>query len=146
MRTLSWAMAGIIGLGLGTSMGVPTASQAEVRYDSSVRRAAIERMQDKLGAMRGSITPESRNVRLTEQMIELLAPIRAKNGVVEAQPSFSTTAPASNVTANSAPLDGTYTASTSSDLANSAAAGSSDARRILATVEKMMQESRQNGF
>ncbi len=43
---------------------------------SSVQRAAIEKMQSKLGAIRGSIEPNNHNIFLTIDMIERLKPIR----------------------------------------------------------------------
>jgi len=149
MRALRGTLAGLLALGLGLGLGLgPWANTgfkgtayAELRYDSNVRKAAIARMQEKLGTLRGTIRPGSPDVRLTEQMIELLAPIRARNGVVEARPA---TPVSSNASASlpKSQFDRTHTASTEPDLANSPDAGSSDARRILAAVEEMMRNDR----
>jgi len=54
---------------------------------STVRKAAIERMQTKLGSIRGSLNPGSRNVYLTEKMIEQLKPIRTTPVVAEQFPA-----------------------------------------------------------
>ncbi len=48
---------------------------ARAEYISQVRLAAIERMQSKLGTIRGSLTQSSNNIFLTTMMIEMLRPI-----------------------------------------------------------------------
>lgn len=53
---------------------ITTAAVAEDRGISSVRKAAIERMQSRLGGIRGSIAPGDINVRLTTRMIEMRRP------------------------------------------------------------------------
>lgn len=51
-------------------------STAYAERVSAVRQAAIEKMQSKLGTIRGSIDPDDRHIYLTEGMIERLKPIR----------------------------------------------------------------------
>ena len=53
-------------------MGIPLANAQTV---SKVRQAAIDRMQNKLGDIRGSLKRGSSNIYLTEMMIERLRPI-----------------------------------------------------------------------
>ncbi|MEO0545654.1 MAG: hypothetical protein AAF035_01785 [Pseudomonadota bacterium] len=143
MRLGRLTSVGFIGLALTAGAAI-VPSSAEIRYDSSVRKAAVSRMQEKLGPLRGSIKPDAPNVRLTKQMIDLLSPIRAKDGVVEALPARPVEQPLGQSVSRSAPppaqpVDRTYAASTAKDIANSAQAGSSDARSILAAVEEMMR-------
>ncbi|MEM1039702.1 MAG: hypothetical protein AAGI12_09575 [Pseudomonadota bacterium] len=143
MRLGRLTSVGFIGMAL-TAGATIAPSSADLRYDSSVRKAAVSRMQEKLGPLRGSIKPDAPNVRLTKQMIDLLAPIRAKDGVVEALPAQPVEQPLGQTVSRSAPaptqsLDQTHTASTGKDIANSPQAGSSDARSILAAVEEMMR-------
>lgn len=68
-------LAGMAGLWIG-------AVHAEQRPISSVREAAIKRMQARLGTMRGSISPSDSNVLLTERMIELLRPVKSRKDTV----------------------------------------------------------------
>jgi len=43
---------------------------------SSIRKAAIERMQEKLGGLRGSIAPEDRIIMLTNRLLDMQKPVR----------------------------------------------------------------------
>ena len=43
---------------------------------SKIRKAAIERMQEKLGGLRGSIAPQDRIVMLTNKLIEMQKPVQ----------------------------------------------------------------------
>ncbi|MEL6735508.1 MAG: hypothetical protein AAFO98_06460, partial [Pseudomonadota bacterium] len=113
MRLRRLTSVGFIGLALTAGTNTMPSS-AELRYDSSVRKAAVSRMQEKLGPLRGSIKPDAPNVRLTKQMIDLLSPIRAKNGVVEALPAQPVEQPLGQSVSRSPaqPVDRTHTAST----------------------------------
>ncbi len=52
----------------------PVATAGE-RSISKVRQAAIERMQQKLGGLRGSIAPQDRIIMLTNKLIEMRKPV-----------------------------------------------------------------------
>ncbi|MEE9313553.1 MAG: hypothetical protein V3V02_02800 [Rhizobiaceae bacterium] len=56
---------------------------------SKVRQAAIEQMQGRLGAIRGSIKPSTEHIFLTEAMIEQLKPIRLAVPQVKATPEIA---------------------------------------------------------
>lgn len=68
-------MTGRIAIFLAAALAAFTqTATADDRGISSVRQAAIERMQARLGSIRGSIAPADINVRLTPRMIEMRRP------------------------------------------------------------------------
>jgi hypothetical protein len=67
------------GLLLMTCVGVSHAAQANESTSSAIHKAAAERLQKKLGTIRGTIKPAAQNVFLTEFMIEQLKPIEIKS-------------------------------------------------------------------
>ena len=74
----------LITIALAFNAASAIAAQSE-EHISSVRRAAIEKLQDKLGTMRGSIKPKQKRVYLTPIMIEQLKPITPKSHLVAKQ-------------------------------------------------------------
>ena len=58
---------------------LPVLADGEI---SSVRKAAIEKLQKKLGTIRGSIKPDQRHIYLTPGMIEKLKPITPYSHVI----------------------------------------------------------------
>ena len=67
-----------------------TAAQAIDRRDETIRKAAISKMQEKLGGLRGTIGMGSRFTLLTEQMIDRWRPVRPgdakQDGATSRQP------------------------------------------------------------
>jgi len=59
---------------LSTSISSPSFAQQEGLRDTSIRAAAIKKLQSRLGDMRGSIGLRDKRVRLTQQMIDRLKP------------------------------------------------------------------------
>ena len=77
MCTIKNGAAALVALMLaGTVPYFHMAATANGEQVSAIRLAAIERLQSKLGTIRGTIKPDSRNVYLTPKMIEQLKPIR----------------------------------------------------------------------
>lgn len=58
-----------------TSLALVSAAQADDTKSSSIHKFAAERLQEKLGTIRGTIKPAAQNVFLTEFMIDQLKPI-----------------------------------------------------------------------
>ncbi len=54
------------------SLPIATAGEKPI---SKIRQAAIERMQQKLGGLRGSIAPEDSIIMLTNRLIEMQRPV-----------------------------------------------------------------------
>ncbi|MEE9375630.1 MAG: hypothetical protein V3V04_04785 [Rhizobiaceae bacterium] len=63
-------------LGALSTIVATVAYGAESESISTVRKAAIDRMQSRLGSIRGSIKPNEEHIFLTEGMINNLKPIR----------------------------------------------------------------------
>jgi len=63
-------------LGLALLVGSAPLSLANEKPISSVRKAAIERMQEKLGGLRGSIAPQDRIIMLTNRLLDMQKPVR----------------------------------------------------------------------
>lgn len=63
-------------LALGISLAWQPFAHAGQEGISMVRQAAIERLQSKLGGLRGTLKPGAERVFLTEEMIEQLKPIK----------------------------------------------------------------------
>ena len=63
---------------LVASLALSNVAQAGDSTSSSIHKFAAERLQEKLGTIRGTIKPAAQNVFLTEFMIEQLKPIDVK--------------------------------------------------------------------
>ncbi|MEL6946103.1 MAG: hypothetical protein AAFO73_00515 [Pseudomonadota bacterium] len=129
-----------LGVGIGLTASAITPADAAQRYDSNIREAAIERMQEKLGTLRGSIAPKARNVRLTDQMIELIAPIRPN---ADTPLDVGANRPADIDRPGSADIDQTTTASSQSQRPSRIERkrrdrGTSDVDAIMRAVEAML--------
>jgi len=56
------------------TFAMATVSAAQEKQDLSIREAAVARMQERLGTIRGSISIKDQHVRLTQKMLDRLKP------------------------------------------------------------------------
>ena len=57
----------------------------EARRDNAVRAAAVAKMQERLGTLRGTISLRDRHVRLTKDMIDRLKPPPSQSGKADGE-------------------------------------------------------------
>lgn len=75
---------------LALAIGSASIAVAGEKPISSIRKAAIERLQQKLGSLRGSIAYEDHIIMLTNRLLEMQKPVRQSSFRVRGSRGFDT--------------------------------------------------------
>ena len=75
----------LLGCAAALLMTTSLSTGNEARRDNAVRAAAVAKMQERLGTLRGTISLRDRHVRLTKDMIDRLKPPPSQSGEADGE-------------------------------------------------------------